>query len=68
MTRDDARRLERQLRQRYPAGDVEVTRVFGGVKVSASNGHGYVFVRVDDDSPLLVLLGTRLETDRLTVQ
>jgi hypothetical protein len=65
MTRDEARQLEQQLRQHYPEGDVEVTRVFGGVEVEAGNVNGYTFLRVADDSPLLVLLGAHPETDCL---
>jgi len=66
MTRDHARRLERQLRQRYPEGDVDVTRVFGGVEVEAGTACDRVFLRTTDDSPLLVLLGVDPET-RLSV-
>ena len=36
---------------------MKVTRVFGGVQVTASDGHGWVFIRAADDSPLLALLG-----------
>ena len=61
MTREEARQVERQLRQRYPEGNVEVTRVFGGVEVAAYNERGGVFMRITDDSPLLVLLGARPE-------
>jgi hypothetical protein len=57
MTRDAARKVERQLRNRYPGGTVDVARTFGGVQVQASDGHGWVFIRADDDSPLLALLG-----------
>lgn len=57
MTRDEARQLERQLRQRYPQGSVDVTRIFGGVEVTAADAHGSVFIRAADGSPLLVLLG-----------
>lgn len=56
MTRDEARQLERQLRRRFPAGTVDVTRVFGGVEVQAGDGRGSAFIRAADDSPLLVLL------------
>jgi hypothetical protein len=56
MTRDDARQLERQLRQRYPDGDVEVNRVFGGVEGEAGTTCDRVFMRTTDASPLLVLL------------
>jgi hypothetical protein len=40
---------------------VEVTRVFGGVEITAGDGgaHGYTFLRVADDSPLLVLLAAK---------
>ena len=57
MTREQARQLERQLRQRHPESNVEVTRVFGGVEVAAGNRHGWMFLRTTDDSPLLILLG-----------
>jgi hypothetical protein len=57
MTRDAVRQVERQLRKRYPSGTVEVTRVFGGVEVTAGDGRGWVFIRAADDSPLLTLLG-----------
>lgn len=57
MTREQARQLRRQLRQRYPQGNVDVTRVFGGVEVAAGDGHGWLFLRTTDDSPLLRLLG-----------
>jgi hypothetical protein len=57
MTRDAARKVERQLRKRYPGGTVDVARVFGGVQVQASDGRGWVFLRADDDSPLLALFG-----------
>lgn len=63
MTREAARQLERQLQKRYPRGTVDVTRVFGGVQVAASDGRGWVFMRTADDSPLLTLLGTDPETD-----
>jgi hypothetical protein len=56
MTREEARRLERQLRARYPEGDVEVTRSFGGVQVMAGDADGRVFMSAADDSPLLALL------------
>jgi hypothetical protein len=61
MTREEARELRRQLRKAYPDGDVEVTRVFGGVEITAGDGgaHGYTFLRVADDSPLLVLLAAK---------
>ena len=62
MTRDAARRLERQLRARYPVGNVEVTRVWGGVEVEAGNDRDRTFLRVADDSPLLALLGVEPET------
>lgn len=62
MTRDAARKVERQLRKRYPGRAVDVTRVFGGVQVTASDGRGYVFLRTDDDGPLLALLGAAPET------
>ena len=57
MTREEARQLERQLLERYPADSVHVARVFGGVEVEAGNGHGWMFLRTTEDSPLLVLLG-----------
>jgi len=63
MTRDQARQVEQQLRKRYPTGDVNVTRVFGGVQVTASNGHAWVFLRAADDSPLLELLGAAPDTE-----
>ena len=53
MTRDAAREVERQLRKRYPGGRVEVTRVFGGVQVTASDGHGWVFIRAATITALL---------------
>jgi hypothetical protein len=53
MTRDEARQLERQIEQRYPQCRAEVTRVFGGAQVEASDGQGWVFIRADNDSPLL---------------
>ena len=53
MTRDAARQVERQLRKRYPDGSVEVTRVFGGVQVTASDGHGWVFIRAATITALL---------------
>jgi len=56
MTRDDARDLQCRLEMRYPDGDVEVTRVFGGVEVEAGTTCDRVFMRTTDDSPLLVLL------------
>jgi len=62
MTREDARQLQRQLRQQYPQDNVDVTRVFGGVEVAAGNGHGWLFLRTTDDSPLLRLLGADLAT------
>jgi hypothetical protein len=62
MTRDAARKVERQLRKRYPGGTVDVARVFGGVQVQASDGRGWVFLRIDDDSPLLVLFGADPDT------
>jgi hypothetical protein len=63
MTRDAARQVERQLRKRYPGGTVNVTRVFGGVEVTASDERGWVFIRAADDSPLLALLGAAPETE-----
>ena len=57
MTREEARRLEQQLMDRYPGGTVDVTRVFGGVEVAASDGRGWAFIRTADDSPLLALFG-----------
>jgi len=58
MTRDEAHRLERQLRALHPADNVEVIRVPGGVEVTC----GSTFVRAADDSPLLLLLlGARPE-------
>jgi hypothetical protein len=57
MTREQARQVARKLRQRYPGGTVDVTRVFGGVEVTAAGESGYVFLRADDDSPLLALFG-----------
>jgi hypothetical protein len=56
MTRDEARRLEQQRRDRYPEGTVEVTRVPGGAQVKAGDERGIVFVRADDGSPLLAML------------
>jgi hypothetical protein len=63
MTREEARELERQLRKRYLPDSVDVTRVFGGVEVTASDGRGWVFLRAADDSPLLALLGAAPETE-----
>ena len=63
MTREEARQVERQLRKRYPGCTVDVTRVFGGVEVAASDGRGWVFLRTADDSPLLALLGAAPETE-----
>jgi len=62
MTREQARQVERKLRQRYPGGTVDVTRVFGGVEVTAAGESGYVFLRADDDSPLLTLFGAAPDT------
>lgn len=62
MTRDAARKVERQLRKRYPGGTVNVACVFGGVQVQASDGRGWVFLRTDDDSPLLALFGADSDT------
>jgi len=59
MTREEACEVERQLRKRYPAGSVEVTRVFGGIEVEASDGRGFIFMRTTDDSPLLRLLAAK---------
>jgi len=56
MTREEARQLKRQLRARYPEGDVEVTRAFGGVQVMAGDVDGRVFMSAADDSLLLALL------------
>jgi len=42
-----------QLRKRYPGGNVKVTRVFGGVQVTASDGHGWVFIRAATITALL---------------
>lgn len=56
MTREEARQVERQLRQRYPEGSVHVARIWGGVEVEAGDAHGRVFMRTTDDSPLLALL------------
>jgi hypothetical protein len=61
MTREEARQLERQLRERYPAGNVEVVRTWGGVEITV----GSIFLRTTDDSPLLVLLGAAPERDLL---
>ena len=56
MTREEARQVEQQLRERYPKGTVEVTRVFGGVEIETSDAGESVFIRAADGSPLLVLL------------
>lgn len=57
MTREEARQVERQLRQRYPEGTVSVTRVWGGVEVETSDVGESVFIRAADDSLVLALLG-----------
>jgi len=62
MTREEARQVERKLRKRYPGGTVDVTRVFGGVEVTAAGKSGYVFLRAGDDSPLLALFGAAPDT------
>jgi hypothetical protein len=62
MTRDAARQLARQLRKRYPGSTVDVARTFGGVEVTAGDERGWVFLRTDDDSPLLALLGADPDT------
>ena len=60
MTREDAEDLRCQLQQVYPEGNVEVTRVPGGVEVMAyDESGGWVFMRTADDSPLLGLLAHR---------
>jgi hypothetical protein len=56
MTREEARRLEQQLIDRYPGGSVDVTRVFGGVEVTAGDASGSLFMRAADGSPLPALL------------
>jgi hypothetical protein len=68
MTREAARQLERQLRKRYLAGSVDVSRVFGGVRVAVSDERGRLFIRVTDDSPLLALLGADLDTEHADLQ
>jgi hypothetical protein len=57
VTREEVQQVELRLRKRYPQGTVNVTRVFGGVEVEASDAGESVFVRAADDSPLLALLG-----------
>ena len=66
MTREEARQVARALRRRYPAGNVDVSRVFGGLRVAVSDQRGRLFMRVTDDSPLLVLLGADPDTGRAT--
>ena len=59
MTREEAEDLRAQLQQVYPEGNVEGTRVPGGVEVKAGHGGDWVFMRTADDSPLLRLLTTQ---------
>jgi len=60
MTRQDAEDLRSQLQEVYPEGNVEVTRIPGGVEVMAyDETGGRVFMRTADDSPLPGLLAHR---------
>lgn len=58
MTRDEAEELRERLREQYPDGDAEVTRVWGGAEVYAGDPNlgGWVFMRTTGDSPLLRIL------------
>ena len=57
MTRDEAQQVATALASRYPGGSVDVTRVFGGVQVAATDGRGWIFIHAADGIPLLTLLG-----------
>jgi phosphomannomutase len=65
MTREEAEDLRVQLQEAYPEGNVEVTRVPGGVEVKAGHGTDWVFMRTSDDSPLLRLLARQHRATRM---
>jgi hypothetical protein len=57
MTREAAARVAALLRERYPAGDVRVTRVFGGLHVEVHYDNTSLFaVITSENSPVLSAL------------
>jgi hypothetical protein len=54
MTREAAARVALLLRERYPAGDVRVRRVFGGLHVEVHYDNSSLFAVISgEDSPVL---------------
>jgi hypothetical protein len=57
MTREEAARIAAFLRQRYPACNVRVTRVFGGLRVEVHGGGSSLFAVIGSErSPVLAAL------------
>ncbi len=64
MNRETAKRIETQLRGRFPDGDIEVTRVPGGLLIEVHTEGSTLRADIGDGhSALFAALGVSAETD-----